>query len=90
MRGVSVHGPPFSGQRAPTVSFTTDRLTAGEVCAALAEAGICAWDGHFYAIRALEKLGLLERGGVTRLGILLYNTEEEVERVLRRVGEIVR
>ena len=89
MRGVSVHGPPFSGQRAPTVSFTTDRLTAGEVCGALAEAGICAWDGHFYAIRAIEKLGLLERGGVTRLGILLYNTEEEVERVLRRVGEIV-
>jgi cysteine desulfurase family protein (TIGR01976 family) len=89
MRGVTVHGPPFSGQRAPTVSFTTGRLTAGEVCGALAEAGICGWDGHFYAIRAIEKLGLLERGGVTRLGILLYNTEEEVDRLLRRVGEIV-
>lgn len=89
MQGVTVQGPSFSGQRAPTVSFTTDRWTAGEVCVALAEAGICAWDGHFYAIRAIEKLGLLERGGVTRLGVLLYNSEEEVDRVLRRVGEIV-
>jgi len=88
--GVKLHGPAFSGaRRAPTVSFTSDRLTAPAMCAGLAEAGICAWDGHFYAVRAIEKLGLMERGGVTRLGVLLYNTPEEVQRVLRRVSELV-
>lgn len=89
MRGVRVVGPSFQEpQRAPTVSFVTDRHTAPEVCSLLAEEGICAWDGHFYAIRAIEKLGLLERGGVTRLGALLYNTAEEVDRTLRRIREI--
>ena len=50
--------------------------------------GICSWDGHFYAIRTIEALGLYDRGGVTRLGIAIYNTEEEIEYTVRAVQEV--
>ncbi len=87
--GVTVIGPSFAtNERAPTVSFTIEGKDPVEVCKRLNEKGICAWDGHFYGIRPIEVLGLLERGGVTRVGISLYNTEEEVVRLLDVVREI--
>ena len=90
MPGVKIYGPSFdSVVRAPTVSFTVDGLQAREVCGRLASKGICAWDGHFYALRAIEVLGLVDRGGVTRTGILLYNTEDEVKRFLGEIKRIV-
>ena len=89
--GVTVYGPSFeSTLRAPTISFTIDGLTAEEVCRRLAKKGICAWDGHFYAIRAIEVLGLLDKGGVTRIGVLLYNTREEVRRLLVEIRKIAK
>lgn len=87
---VTLVGPPFgTGRRAPTVSFVVAGREAAEVCRRLAERGICAWDGHFYAIRPIELLGLLERGGVTRVGISLYNSAEDVDRLLAAMAEIV-
>lgn len=87
--GVTVYGQPFRiGHRAPTVSFTIEGRRAKEVSAHLGDKGICTWDGHFYAIRPIEVLGLLDRGGVTRIGISLYNTLEEIERVLVEVRRI--
>ena len=62
--------------------------TPEQVCQHLAAKNICAWDGHFYAIRAIEVLGLLEQGGVTRLGISLYNTREEIDFVLAEIARI--
>ena len=87
--GVTVYGPSFTpALRAPTVSFTVDGKRAEEVAAALGEKGICTWDGHFYAVRPIEVLGLLERGGVTRVGISLYNTPQEIERLLEELSTI--
>lgn len=81
--GVTIYGQPFiSGQRAPTISFTIGSRSAADVCSYLARRGFCTWDGHFYALRAIEVLGLLDRGGVTRVGISLYNSMDEVSRLL--------
>lgn len=86
---VTIYGPPFdTSLRAPTISFTVEGLTAEEVCKKLAARGICAWDGHFYAIRAIEVLGLLDKGGVTRVGALLYNTRKEVRRFIKEMRRI--
>ncbi len=82
-------GPGFdSGKRVPTVSFTMEGMDPIEVCKLLDRRGICAWDGHFYAIRPIEVLGLLEKGGVTRVGVSLYNTPDEVQRLLEAVSDI--
>jgi selenocysteine lyase/cysteine desulfurase len=93
--GVTVWGPDFagpgaesSGHRAPTVSITVDGFTAEEVARRLGELGLQVWDGHFYAVRAIERLGLAERGGVLRTGIVLYNTREEIDRLLAGITGI--
>ncbi len=87
--GVKVIGQDFSSaHRAPTVSFTLEGKTPQQVCAHLATKNICAWDGNFYAIRAIEILGLLERGGVTRLGISVYNTSDDIESTLQQLRNL--
>ena len=89
--GVIVRGPSFDApRRAPTVSFTVDGMRPQEVCTALGRKGICAWDGDFYAVRPMEILGLHDRGGVTRVGISLYNSEEEIARLLEELKRMVR
>ncbi len=74
--------------RAPTVSFTHHSLTAEEIGIALAEHGIFAWAGNFYALELSEVLGL-EPEGALRVGILHYNTAEEVDRFLKVLSGII-
>jgi len=74
--------------RAPTVSFTHHSMTAGAIGAALAEHGIFAWAGNFYALELSEFLGL-EPEGALRVGILHYNTAEEVDRFLKVLSGIL-
>lgn len=82
-------GPAFDDpHRAPTLAFTIKGWHPAQICEALAEKGICAWQGHFYAIRPMEVLGLLEKGGVVRMGISMYNNEEEVEYTVQAVSSL--
>ncbi|MED6312425.1 MAG: cysteine desulfurase-like protein, partial [Candidatus Thermoplasmatota archaeon] len=67
--------PSMKQHRAPTVSFTHPSMTAEKIGAALAEQGIFAWAGNFYALELSEALGL-EPEGALRVGILHYNTTE--------------
>ena len=81
--GVRVWGPGFEGgARAPTVSFAHEKVTAEELAVAVGKQGICVWDGNFYAARPVEVLGLDRRGGLLRTGISMYNTREELDRLL--------
>jgi cysteine desulfurase family protein (TIGR01976 family) len=82
--GVRVWGPDFAPgrMRAPTVSIAMDRITAGEAAKALADLGLCVWDGDFYAARPVEVLGLAGRGGLLRTGVSMYNTRDELRRLL--------
>jgi cysteine desulfurase family protein (TIGR01976 family) len=75
------------GQRVPTVSITHRRRSPIEVVEHLAQRGIFAWHGNFYALEFSESLGL-EPEGLVRLGLLHYNTAEEVERLLAALAEL--
>jgi cysteine desulfurase family protein (TIGR01976 family) len=87
--GVAVWGPDFSTtRRAPTVSITIDGVDATEAARRLGEGGVFVWDGHFYAARAVEVLGLAGRGGLLRTGMSIYTTREEIDRLLAGVAEI--
>lgn len=89
INGITVIGQNFmSTDRTPTVSFTLEGKTPGQVCTKLADENICAWDGHFYAMRVMEVLGLIDKGGVTRMGVSVYNTREEIERVVEVMKKI--
>jgi cysteine desulfurase family protein (TIGR01976 family) len=88
--GVRVWGPDFTAgrKRAPTVSITLDKVTAAEAAGALGNQGICVWDGDFYAARAVQVLGLAERGGLLRTGISMYNTRDELNRLLAALATL--
>lgn len=86
--GVRTWGPGFDGDRAPTVSFTLDGTDADDVARRLAERGVAVWSGHFYALRAVESLGLLDRGGLVRAGFFLYSSEEDVTRLLDAIRNV--
>jgi len=88
--GVTLYGPPESSPRTSTVSFTLDGFTAEQACRALGARGIFAWDGHFYAIRLVEALGLIERGGLIRVGLAPYNTAGELERLVEATRDLSR
>jgi len=91
IKKLTVYGLPFNDKhRTPTLSFTIEGKTPVEICTCLDQRSICAWDGHFYAIRPVEVLGLLEKGGVTRLGVSLYNTKEEMDRVIEAIKFIAK
>lgn len=88
--GVEIVGPAIEdAPRAPTLAVTVAGLRPETVCKQLAEKNILAWDGHFYAIRAAEVLGLLEKGGVTRLGVSAYTSEADIEQVAAAFGALV-
>ena len=91
LRGVRVWGPDFAPgrARAPTVSIAFDGASAAEAAVALGSEGICVWDGDFYAARPVQVLGLAERGGLLRTGISMYNTREEVDRLLNGLERFV-
>lgn len=89
--GVRRFGVGFEeGARAPTVSITIEGVTAEAAARRLGAAGLLLWDGHFYARRAAEVLGLLEQGGVLRAGFSMYNTADEVDRLLAAVADVAR
>jgi cysteine desulfurase family protein (TIGR01976 family) len=87
--GVRVWGPDFAARaRAPTVSITLDKHTAAAAATALGAEGICVWDGNFYAARAVEVLGLADRGGLLRAGISMYSTQDDIRRLLRGIERL--
>ena len=70
------------------MSFTLDGCTPAEACRFLGARGIFAWDGHFYAARLVEILGLQQRGGLIRAGLAPYNTAGELERLVAAAREL--
>lgn len=82
---VSVHGAPR--HRTPTVLLTVDGLTPLEVSHHLADLGVVAPAGSFYALEAAQHCGLGEQGGV-RVGLSAYTNAEEIDGLLRALGGI--
>ena len=69
--------------RTPTVAFTIDGKTPREIAEYLGRNHIYVWDGNYYALALMVKLGLEGHGGAVRVGLAHYNTAEEVERLLQ-------
>ena len=75
-------------ERTPTAALRLDGISPRAVAEALGAEGIAVWDGDFYATGLIERLGLLESGGVVRIGLTHYNTAAEVDRLLEALGRI--
>ena len=74
-------------ERLPTLSVTHRKFTAIELARRLAERGVFVWHGNYYALQLTETLGL-EPHGMVRIGLVHYNTLDEVERLLITLREL--
>lgn len=70
-------------RRVPTVSFTAEGLAAADIARALARRNIFVWSGHNYAVEAAIALGIYDRGGAVRIGPVHYNTDAELDTLLK-------
>ena len=75
-------------ERVPTVSFTLEGQHPRDVAEKLGKEGFYVWDGHYYALAVVERLGLLDSGGMVRVGAAHYNTLEEVQQFRETLAEI--
>jgi cysteine desulfurase family protein (TIGR01976 family) len=89
IRGVTRYGPAPSRPRTGTVSVSIAGVRAQDAAVALAGEGIFASSGDFYASTVVERLGFA-RDGLLRVGLSIYSTADEVERVLAGVEKIAR
>jgi cysteine desulfurase family protein (TIGR01976 family) len=78
--GVRLYGRPTMDGRVPTFALTFGKKRPGEVAERLGERGIFVWHGDYYAVEVMRSLGLPE--GAVRVGIVHYNTADEVDRLL--------
>jgi selenocysteine lyase/cysteine desulfurase len=70
-------------ERVSTVSFTVENTSAQAVVEAVDAHKVGIRFGDFYARRIVEEHGLMERQGVVRVSMIHYNTEDEVDRLIR-------
>jgi len=68
-------------QRTPTFAIRMTGITPTKVARELAQHNICVWNGHLYAQGLCDQLGLLDSGGVIRIGFMHYNTEQEIDQL---------
>jgi len=76
-------------ERCATLSFRLGDHHPTKIAAFLGELGIFTWDGNFYALNLSERLGVEQHGGVLRVGLVHYNTAEEVDRLLAALHEFI-
>jgi cysteine desulfurase family protein (TIGR01976 family) len=73
--------PDRINERMPTLSITHEDVPAPQLASLLAAQGIFAWHGNYYAVELSDALGR-EPEGMVRIGMVHYNTSEEIDRLL--------
>ncbi|AFY93916.1 cysteine desulfurase-like protein [Chamaesiphon minutus] len=72
-------------ERTPTVGIRLEGYSPHELAKKLGERGIFTWNGNFYAVGVTEALGIESSGGLLRMGLVHYNTIEEIDRLLKAI-----
>ncbi|HEU5086981.1 MAG TPA: aminotransferase class V-fold PLP-dependent enzyme, partial [Roseiflexaceae bacterium] len=90
--GLTFYGisdPARFDQRTPTVAVRVAGYTPRQLSEALGERGIFTWDGNYYALNLTERLGVEDDGGMLRIGLVHYNTPDEIDRLIDALRDIV-
>ena len=78
--GARLHGLATMDGRVPTFALSFEEMHPTAVARRLGDRGIFVWDGDYYAVEVMRRLGLED--GAVRVGFVHYNTADEVDRVL--------
>jgi len=90
--GLKIYGitdPARFNERCATLAVRIAGRTPLELATKLGDRGIFTWDGNYYALNLTEHLDVEKSGGFLRIGLVHYNTQEEVDRLLAALREIV-
>jgi len=90
--GLKIYGitdPARFHERCATLAVRIDGHTPLELATKLGERGFFTWDGNYYALNLTEHLDVEKSGGFLRIGLVHYNTLDEVDRLLAALREIV-
>jgi cysteine desulfurase family protein (TIGR01976 family) len=90
--GAKIYGitdPARFSERCATLAVRIENHSPLELATKLGELGIFTWDGNYYALNLTEHLNVEKSGGFLRIGLVHYNTQEEVDRLLEALREIV-
>jgi cysteine desulfurase family protein (TIGR01976 family) len=90
--GLKLHGitdPARLDERCATLAVRIEGHTPLELATNLGDRGFFTWDGNYYALNLTEKLDVEKTGGFLRIGLVHYNTVDEVDRLLRALREIM-
>jgi cysteine desulfurase family protein (TIGR01976 family) len=90
--GAKIYGitdPARFHERCGTIAVRVENHTPLELATKLGDRGFFTWDGNYYALNLTEHLDVEKSGGFLRIGLVHYNTLEEVERMLAALREIV-
>ena len=93
IKGLTVRGLTSANalhRRVPTVSFTLEGHHPDNLAKDLAAENMFVWSGHNYAIEPVSRMGLLDKGGVLRVGLAHYNTAAEVDSFLLAFTRIIK
>src|SRR5271165_7001316 len=88
--GCRIYGitdPRRSTERCATLSLRLGNHHPTAIATFLGERGIFTWDGNYYALNLSERLGVESQGGMLRIGLVHYNTADEVDRLLAALRE---
>ena len=91
--GLKLYGisdPRKFDHRCATFVVRVEGFTPLQLATKLGDRGFFTWDGNYYALNVTEQLGVESSGGFLRIGLVHYNTKEEVQRMLAALREIVR
>jgi cysteine desulfurase family protein (TIGR01976 family) len=81
----TLYGRQTMDGRVPTFAFRVRDEPPRATAERLAERGIAVWNGDYYAVEGMERLGLQPDGAV-RAGFVHYNTAAEVDRLLEALA----
>jgi cysteine desulfurase family protein (TIGR01976 family) len=89
--GLKIYGitdPARFHERCATLAVRIENHTPLELATKLGDRGLFTWDGNYYALNLTEHLDVEKSGGFLRIGLVHYNTDEEVDRLLAALQEI--
>ena len=93
VRGLVIRGVTSANamhRRVPTVSFTLEGHHPEGLAKGFADNNMFVWSGHNYAIEPVGRMGLMDKGGVLRVGLAHYNTSTEIDQFLSCLTRIIR
>ena len=82
-----INDPARAHERLPTLSITHHRLSPEALATELGQRGLFVWHGNYYALELTDSLGL-EPDGMVRIGLVHYNTADEVDRLLGELEQL--